>query len=966
MRALLVVTLVVAVSCAAPEGDGVGSQRAALSAPTKVLTLDGGLRHLAFNAVVPLDGGAVLFDSEPWFTDGAGGPAVFLGDLQPGWGASTSLDPTAVVNGAVDFTGRHPEVQETLWVTDGTFAGTKPAYDGPPEPVTAILGMTPLGLVLRVPNGGRESLAVYTGPSARPQPFFELSSSGEPALDFCSTPGGVVFFTTLSSGRGQLVSTDGTDAGTVSLTGQGTLRDIFRPLVPFGGRAWFVAGDGSSTSRYLSSTDGTTAGTGWSALDLNGVTHLGRTASALVAVADDPTTYEPAAWFTDGTDAGTRMVIPPSTGTTLTRPKLLDVTDTHAFFRANAGPAQLDVLWASDGSPDAGVALTDFSPAADTSAQLRHLATATRLYFADPQGHPWLSDGTLAGTVQLSTTATEAAGFTALDATRAVFTARGATTGDELWVTDGTPAGTSQLAELYPGTVSGVFGTPVAADGKAWFRCNLPNVGLKLCTTDGTPAGTRLAAMIPGHPTAELILWLGKAGQNILLSAGPNVLGWDHVHAPEALPIRFTAVPPAEDPKGGAWLVSRDTMARTRLFHTDGTAAGTVDVAPDAGIPGNSLQLFATGAAVFMVQHEVADAVYGWRGDAGVELLAPAGLPPATYVNQFVVRGDELAWSADIPDAGRLVLASDGTTAGTRVVAVPDGYVQQLISFGGQLYLLRSSTTGLALGRVLADAGVESLLSGDPTAAGLRWAPAGRNLYLVGSTELRLFNPVTTTTTTLATLPYSGAWETKAVGDGLLIAQRSSATNVSSVWMTDGTSAGTRRITGVLEGGYQPTVLTDWGRSSGEVLMGTWTRETGLEPGVLVAGATAVSPLGDLCPGPCSSVLPTEPVLIGDTLYFLGDEGGDVGLFAIDVTVPSSTGGGAGGGAAGGGTGGGGGGGSTGTGGGSATGGGSGGGGDATKPGCGCAAVDPAWWWLALAALPAWRRRRSGARAGRS
>lgn len=955
MRALLVVTLVVvAVSCAAPEGDGVGSQRAALSAPTKVLTLDGGLRHLAFNAVVPLDGGAVLFDTEPWFTDGAGGPAVFLGDLQPGWGASTSLDPTAVVNGAAYFTARHPEVQETLWVTDGTFAGTKPAYDGAPVPVTAIVGTTPLGLVLRVPNGGRESLAVYTGPSARPQPFFELSGSGEPARDFCSTPGGVVFFTTLSSGRGLLVSTDGTDAGTVALTGQGTLRDVYRPVVPFGGRAWFVAGSGSSTSRYLSATDGTIAGTTAGALDLNGVTHLGRTASALVAVADDPATYEPAAWFTDGTDAGTRMVLPPSTGTTLTRPKLLDVTDTHAFFRANAGPAQLDVLWASDGTADAGVALTDFSPAADTSALQRHLATASRLYFADPQGHPWLSDGTPAGTVQLSATATEAASFTALDATRAVFVARGPTTGDELWVTDGTPAGTAQLAELYPGTVSGVFGAPVAADGKAWFRCNVPMVGLKLCVTDGTPAGTRLAATIPGRPAAELILWLGKAGQNVLLSASPSPLGWDHVHAPEALPLRFTAVPPAEDPNGGAWLVSRDTMSRTRLFHTDGTAAGTVDVAPDAGIPGGGpLQLFATRAAVFMVQDDVADAVYGWRGDAGVELLAPAGLAPATFIHQFVVRGDELAWAADLPDAGRVVLESDGTAAGTRVVAAPDGYVQQLVSFDGQLYLVRSGTTGLSLGRVLADAGVETLLAGDPTAAGLRWAPAGRNLYLVGSAELRLFNPLTSTTTTLATLPYSPTFEAKAVGDGLLIAQRSSPTLVSSVWMTDGTPAGTRRLTGVLEGGYQPTVLTDWGRSSAEVLLGTWTRETGLEPGVLVAGATSVAPLGDLCPGPCSSVLPTEPVAIGDTLYFLGDEGGDVGLFAVDLTVPSSTGGGAGGGTGGAG------GGSTGTGGGAATGGGGGGGGDATPTGCGCTSVEPAGWWLALGALPAWRRRRS-------
>ena len=925
-----------AVSCAEPIPPNVAMQHAALSPPTRVLTLDAGPRHLRQLDLVFIDGGVVVLEDEPWFTDGVDATPVFLGDLVPGWIPSINHGLTASAGGIAYFTGGSPDLRRTLWATDGTFAGTKPAYDGAPVAVNDLVGVTPLGVVVRLPSS-REALAIYAGPATPPRPFFELSTNGAAVSDFTATTNGVVFFAA-NGGAGDLVSTDGTDAGTRVLSGSLGIRDVFPPFVGLAGRAWFVASNGTSTGRYLSSTDGTSSGTTRASPNLNGVTDLARTAMDLVVVANDPMSSEPAGFFTDGSDGGTRIVIPPVVATTATRPVLMAVTDTHAFFRANNGAALRAVLWGADGTPDSGVMLANFSPSASTTTQRRQLATPTRLYFTDALGKPWVSDGTVSGTVLLSTSALEAVGFTMLDATRVVFFARSTTQMSEPWLTDGTPAGTARVPGLPSGTNTILSFPPAAGLGRVWFTCNLPS-GFALCVTDGTSAGTHRAAPIPGgRPGPSLIGWLGRANQSVLLLESPNISAWDGTNPPRQLPIRFTSVPPAVDPNGGTWVASMGNN-RARLWHTDGTVAGTEDRVADGGLSGEPTNLLATSTAAFVVTYESTfNSLYGQRTDTGLQGLTPRDAGRTGFASGFTTWNEELAWLDTGPDGGEAVYVSDGTSAGTRVLSSFSPPVVQLAAFEGQLYY----STGVTLGRLQQDGGTEVL---DATARG-RWYPAGRNLYVVTSTGLFRFDVPTSSMVALASLTPEFVQTPKPVGDGLLIVERTATS--SAVWKTDGTPAGTRKLSGVFEGGSRAMVATNFGRTADDVFIGTWTRDTGLEPGALVGSANTVVPLGELCAGPCSSLLPTEPVAVGDLLYFLGDDGSNVSLYATDLSTASPVGGGAGGG------------GGTATGGAGGAGGGGdgmGGGGGSTAPtGCGCA-TSPDWLLLAVAAWGVRRRR---------
>ena len=970
MRRALVGLLLLASCAPAPEGGDRGASRAALSAPVKVLTFDAGARNLTRARLFAADGGVLVLDDEPWFVS-AQGTATYLGDLQAGWASSLSGPGSAravTVGNLTYFVASAPTPgvqQTTLWETDGTFDGTRPTFDGGAVQVLEILEQTPLGLVLRVPaqRAGDEALAVFQ-PGSLPRTFVEPPYTNPTPSNFVTTTGGLVFLSPVTGSSVQLARTDGTAAGTVVLNpSTGILRDVFPPLVPFQGNAWFLAGDGSSTSRYLSITDGTPSGTRVSPLDKNGVTHLGRTAADLVFVAEAPGAGGPAAYFSDGTDAGTRMVIPPAVGTYGTRPRLIATTDTHAFFWANNTSASLDALWGSDGTADGGVVLAQASPAASTATQRFHLATSNRLFFADVAGRPWVSDGTPGGTVQLSSTATGAVNFTALDATRVVFSAQTPATDREPWITDGTPAGTSLIKELYPGPVGSFLSTDVlGAAGRVWFGCVAPGTGFRLCSTDGTAAGTSPLPLPRGKFQFDRAYGLGKANQNLLIVSTPRVLTWDRTNPPQALPVGFSTILPVEDPNGGAWLADQYLGSTARLWFTDGTPAGTVEATPDGGVAGGPSLVFATGATTYLVVVEpsAARALYSWRADAG---LQPVVGPETGSLREGTTWGDALAWIALVPDAGSRIVATDDTARGVRVVANPTPGVETdfptgLVEFEGQLYYALVGSPGTSLERTLPGGGTEQLLGSLTNFTRPRWVRAGKNLYALTGLSISRFDPLTSTFETLAVVPASSVSDVKAVGDGLLVVLRHASTYpvTHSVWATDGTVAGTRRLSGIFEGGNGPLVAYAWARTAADVYLPTWTRETGLEPAALSGAATTPVPLADLCTGPWSSVVPVAPLAIGNTLYVVGDDSENPAIYAVDLDTPSPVGGSGGSGGAGGGTGGG------------ATGGGTGGdgaagGGDATAPGgCGCTAASSPWALLAIALLARGARRRSAGR----
>jgi ELWxxDGT repeat protein len=116
---------------------------------------------------------------------------------------------------------------------------------------------------------------------------------------------------------------------------------------------------------------------------------------------------------------------------------------------------------------------------------------------SDATGHStlWLTDGTSAGTREVSAAATLSGIVDQTDITvlgsKALFRGQDASNHVNLWVTDGTAAGTSELAVAGANPSGLLFtGTPdfTVLGSKVLFEGNGP--GLDLWVTDGTVAGT--------------------------------------------------------------------------------------------------------------------------------------------------------------------------------------------------------------------------------------------------------------------------------------------------------------------------------------------------------------------------------------------------------------------------------------------------------------------------------------------
>ena len=104
----------------------------------------------------------------------------------------------------------------------------------------------------------------------------------------------------------------------------------------------------------------------------------------------------------------------------------------------------------------------------------------------------YVTDGTSAGTIQLSTTAKTPGGYVLLN-NKVFFAATDDVNGFELWSSDGTVAGTQLFKEFNTGTENGVFPSQIfgVVNNKLLFWAN-DGIDTKLWVTDGTLSGTSI------------------------------------------------------------------------------------------------------------------------------------------------------------------------------------------------------------------------------------------------------------------------------------------------------------------------------------------------------------------------------------------------------------------------------------------------------------------------------------------
>ena len=395
-----------------------------------------------------------------------------------------------------------------------------------------------------------------------------------------------------------------------------------------------------------------------------------------------------------------------------------------ALFSADDGQSGRE-LWRTDGTAAGTVLVKDLRPGTASSFPRLPVVAGGKVFFtADGggTGHElWISDGTAAGTQMVADIEPGLTGGSpgpfAVFGQRVCFPATTSTYGRELWISDGTAAGTKMVFDLLPGLGSANPSQMVQFGREFWFVADDGPHGRELWHTDGTAAGTQLHADLnPGTRSGF------TSGTNSLTPLGATLFfaGDDGVHGTELWKTDGTAagtvlvkdlnplarvgsiVAPQRAALGLLFFEADDGISGLELWRSDGTAAGTFllrDI-----LPGRSGSLFLSGMtpAQHLLYFRADDGVNGfetWCTDgssAGTKLTLDVnpGFGHGVINRTDMVQlgsGHEILFAGTAPATGLELWRSDGTAAGTTLVADlnPGSASGEVLSNGTQARLGR-------------------------------------------------------------------------------------------------------------------------------------------------------------------------------------------------------------------------------------------------------------------------------------
>jgi|GEM_PF-1296772 len=597
-----------------------------------------------------------------------------------------------------------------LWKSDGTTAGTVLVKDINVSPDTTVSDPDDPSFVITFGSGPAWLTAVET----------------------------TLYFTADDGVKGrELWKTNGTAAGTLLVKDINAAVDSSDPdnpvgvgsdpgwLTAVGTTLYFSADDGQKGCELWKST-GTAAGTvlvkdintAVDDSDPDNVIHLGSNPQFLTNVngklyfaadgSDYPYPTNTELWRSDGTAAGTVVAADLNTFgiqdpltfdyTLGSNPTNLTLAGGSLYFQATTDSgATLDgyvpTLFATNATTGKTAEVTSADPSGKTadgvvslsgyfsSPSTNYALFKDALYFAASNGTSgfelWKSDGTAAGTVlvkdikpgsESSAPVYDVMGFNsqlpfdfAIVGSTLFFVANGPA-GEELWKSDGTTAGTVQVKDIKPGSEGSNPRSLTVVNGTLYFVADDGKAGAELWKSNGTAAGTTLVKNIRPDVAGG-----GEFGSGSYLSSS----------YPSDLQVIGSTL----------YFAADDGTHGTELWKTDGTAAGTVLVA------------------------DIDDYV----DDSGSAYYAAS-----SYPSQLRVVGNTLYFQANDGIHGRELWKSDGTTAGTKLVADieadGDADANWLTSVGGKLLFTTTNPGGLWVSDG-SEAGTQQLSDGpsDPT-----------------------------------------------------------------------------------------------------------------------------------------------------------------------------------------------------------------------------------------------------------
>ena len=779
--------------------------------PTLLADLEPGPGSSYPGGLVELPGGTVLFTasnegflSRPHRSDGTAAGTISLTD--PAGGELTDVPGFAVHQGSAYFFAQEATSGDvSLWKSDGTTAGTVPLesfaglalLDSEWTALASSTGDLYFALKYQVGAGLRWRLYRTDG-----TPGAAVQLADQAAIDFGSielaaaADRAVLAVETDQFGEEIWVS-DGTVAGTQlvdSAPGPASGAPLY--LTPFGADVYY-AGLSPGGARELFKSDGTPAGT---VQVTNGsyqvITDL-YAGAGLLYFAGTEGVYGAEPWATTGAvgaeqlladlfpgpggsypdaltelggvlycsatvslEAGAELVAAGGGAPGVVIDLKVDGSSDPRWTAAFAGTLYFDAdgtfvgreLWSTDGSAAGTQLVADLAPTgADLGSHPEGLVRiGDRALFVAQDGSsasavPYTSDGTAAGTAAVDPAFTASfdsayAGAPFEDVTlgaRAFFTPEDEAAGIELWVSDGSAAGTQLLADLWPGAASSLPSPLAVWRGELYFSADSPALGRELYATDGTPAGTRLVLDIEAGPAGSAPLGAAVHGNHLY----------------------FRATTAGEG---------------SELWRTDGTAAGTQIVADLRPGPGSGLPLFSAasfgGWLYFNGQTAPAQGEL-WRTDgtaAGTSLFADLNGADGSAPTGLVVGGGALFFNAyELPE--RQLYATDGTSV-VQLTSAPHQFAgfddEPIGTDAGAVAILRKG------------ANENALIASDGTPA--------------GTSEVAVIQPETD----VVGLPIT--WRASS-GPHVLFMAWEAATG-DELWVTDGTAAGTQRLTDVVPG----------------------------------------------------------------------------------------------------------------------------------------------------------------------
>ena len=377
------------------------------------------------------------------------------------------------------------------------------------------------------------------------------------------------------------------------------------------------------------------------------------------------------------------------------------------------------------------------------------------LFVSEIDSTVWVTDGTPAGTIQLSSNIYFRTNGGLLNG-KFYFGATSPSTGTELYTTDGTVAGTTLVKDIYPGAVGSFpYQNFALLNNYLYFTAITASEGRELWRTDGTAAGTTLVKDIyPGSASSNT-----GTGYNLMSNGSFLLFG------------------------------ATDTPGNLELWKSDGTAAGTMllkEINTFSGY-GSKPDFFNNlGSTILFMANDSTHGAEIWKSDgttSGTTLLKDINVGMGSSITYAYFRevNGKYFFTADNGVNGNELWSTDGTSANTMMIK--DIFLGSTGSFAT---MYNSIKVGNKVIFTAAD-----LLSGYEL-----WESDGT---LAGTKLLKDIDPGSNSSYPTLMLAYEFNYNNSTFSNPLFqgtkfFFQGTNTANGTELWVSDGTAAGTKIV----------------------------------------------------------------------------------------------------------------------------------------------------------------------------